>query len=59
MPNFDIRKELQIRYQVDRRHIYDYFHSRGRLFFNYFLHPTRMFPTRSSCRERGSSQQSY
>ncbi|KAJ3768801.1 hypothetical protein FB446DRAFT_750288 [Lentinula raphanica] len=29
MPNFDIRKELQIRYQVDRRHLYDYFHSRG------------------------------
>ncbi|KAJ3983810.1 hypothetical protein F5890DRAFT_1586555 [Lentinula detonsa] len=29
MPNFDIRKELQTRYQVDRRHIYDYFHSRG------------------------------
>lgn len=30
MPNFEIRKELQIRYQVDRRHLYDYFHSRGR-----------------------------
>ncbi|KAJ4496738.1 hypothetical protein C8R41DRAFT_866122 [Lentinula lateritia] len=29
MPNFDVRKELQIRYQVDRRHLYDYFHSRG------------------------------
>ncbi|KAE9392735.1 hypothetical protein BT96DRAFT_263941 [Gymnopus androsaceus JB14] len=29
MPNFEIRKELQIRYQVDRRHLYDYFHSRG------------------------------
>jgi len=29
MPSFEIRKELQIRYLVDRRHIYDYFHSRG------------------------------
>ena len=29
MPNFDIRKDLQVRYSVDRRHIYDYFHSRG------------------------------
>ncbi|KAF5393395.1 hypothetical protein D9757_000699 [Collybiopsis confluens] len=29
MPTFEVRKELQIRYQVDRRHLYDYFHSRG------------------------------
>ncbi|KAK7465265.1 hypothetical protein VKT23_005244 [Stygiomarasmius scandens] len=29
MPNFAVRKELQERYQVDRRHLYDYFHSRG------------------------------
>lgn len=29
MPPFEIRKELQERYRVDRRHIYDYFHSRG------------------------------
>lgn len=29
MPPFEIRKELQERYKVDRRHIYDYFHSRG------------------------------
>ncbi|KAK7058644.1 hypothetical protein VNI00_002280 [Paramarasmius palmivorus] len=29
MPSFAIRKELQERYQVDRRHLYDYFHSRG------------------------------
>ncbi|KAG7099861.1 hypothetical protein E1B28_001665 [Marasmius oreades] len=29
MPGFAIRKELQERYQVDRRHLYDYFHSRG------------------------------
>ncbi|KAF5368546.1 hypothetical protein D9758_002232 [Tetrapyrgos nigripes] len=29
MPNFAIRKELQERYQVDRRHLYDYFHARG------------------------------
>ena len=31
MPNFAIRKEFQERYCVDRRHIYDYFHSRGSL----------------------------
>lgn len=30
MPTFDIRKDLQERYNVDRRHIYDYFHSRGK-----------------------------
>lgn len=33
MPTFAIRKDLQERYKVDRRHIYDYFHSRG-LFFS-------------------------
>ncbi|KAL4067367.1 hypothetical protein V8B97DRAFT_959210 [Scleroderma yunnanense] len=29
MPSFAVRRELQKRYNVDRRHIYDYFHSRG------------------------------
>jgi hypothetical protein len=29
MPTFTVRKDLQERYNVDRRHIYDYFHSRG------------------------------
>lgn len=29
MPSFAARKELQERYDIDRRHIYDYFHSRG------------------------------
>jgi hypothetical protein len=29
MPTFAVRKELQERYNIDRRHIYDYFHSRG------------------------------
>ncbi|OAX42663.1 hypothetical protein K503DRAFT_682857 [Rhizopogon vinicolor AM-OR11-026] len=29
MPSFAARKELQERYNIDRRHIYDYFHSRG------------------------------
>lgn len=29
MPPFSIRKDFQQRYSVDRRHIYDYFHSRG------------------------------
>ncbi|KAK0199047.1 hypothetical protein F5146DRAFT_1160387 [Armillaria mellea] len=29
MPSFSIRKDLQERYNVDRRHLYDYFHSRG------------------------------
>jgi hypothetical protein len=29
MPPFSIRKVFQERYSVDRRHIYDYFHSRG------------------------------
>jgi len=29
MPSFAVRKDLQERYQIDRRHIYDYFHSKG------------------------------
>ncbi|KAJ8509178.1 hypothetical protein ONZ45_g8623 [Pleurotus djamor] len=29
MPSFEQRKVLQDRYNVDRRHVYDYFHSRG------------------------------
>jgi hypothetical protein len=29
MPSFAVRKELQERYKIDRRHIYDYFHSNG------------------------------
>ncbi|KJA28621.1 hypothetical protein HYPSUDRAFT_718095 [Hypholoma sublateritium FD-334 SS-4] len=29
MPTFNVRKDFQERYNVDRRHIYDYFHSRG------------------------------
>jgi hypothetical protein len=29
MPSFAIRKVLQERYNIDRRHIYDYFHSMG------------------------------
>lgn len=29
MPTFAVRKDFQERYNVDRRHIYDYFHSRG------------------------------
>lgn len=32
MPNFTVRKDFQERYNVDRRHIYDYFHSRGMSF---------------------------
>jgi hypothetical protein len=31
MPPFAVRKDFQERYCVDRRHIYDYFHSRGEL----------------------------
>ncbi|KAG5647664.1 hypothetical protein DXG03_008387 [Asterophora parasitica] len=29
MPTFEVRRVLQERYAVDRRHVYDYFHSRG------------------------------
>jgi hypothetical protein len=29
MPSFAVRKELQERYDIDRRHIYDYYHSKG------------------------------
>lgn len=32
MPNFTVRKDFQERYNVDRRHIYDYFHSRGKIY---------------------------
>ncbi|OJT08462.1 hypothetical protein TRAPUB_645 [Trametes pubescens] len=29
MPSFAIRQQIQMRYKVDRRHIYDWFHSKG------------------------------
>lgn len=29
MPSFAVRKELQERFNIDRRHIYDYYHSKG------------------------------
>ena len=29
MPSFAIRQDIQRRYNVDRRHIYDWFHSKG------------------------------
>ncbi|KDQ63052.1 hypothetical protein JAAARDRAFT_188675 [Jaapia argillacea MUCL 33604] len=29
MPSYDVRKELQIRYSVDRRYIYDWFRGKG------------------------------
>lgn len=29
MPPFDVRKTLHDRFNVDRRHVYDYFHSKG------------------------------
>lgn len=31
MPTFNVRKDFQERYNVDLRHIYDYFHSRGNI----------------------------
>ena len=34
MPTFAVRKDFQERYSVDRRHIYDYFHSRGTLIYS-------------------------
>lgn len=37
MPNFTVRKDFQERYSVDRRHIYDYFHSRGRYLFRFVI----------------------
>ena len=29
MPSFAIRQDIQMRFNVDRRHIYDWFHSKG------------------------------
>ncbi|KAI0673617.1 hypothetical protein C8Q78DRAFT_1018022 [Trametes maxima] len=29
MPSFAIRQQIQMRFKVDRRHIYDWFHSKG------------------------------
>jgi hypothetical protein len=43
MPSFDVRKVFQDKYNVDRRHIYDYFHSRGAHAF-YFLAVYTVFP---------------
>lgn len=29
MPPFSVRRDIQINFGIDRRHIYDFFHSRG------------------------------
>lgn len=29
MPSFAVRQEIQKRYSIDRRHIYDWFHNKG------------------------------
>jgi hypothetical protein len=29
MPSFEARRDIQIRFNVDRRHIYDYYHAKG------------------------------
>ena len=29
MPPFSVRRDIQIKFGIDRRHIYDFFHSRG------------------------------
>lgn len=29
MPSFSVRQEIQQRYNIDRRHIYDWFHNKG------------------------------
>ena len=29
MPPFSVRRDIQLRFGIDRRHIYDFFHSRG------------------------------
>lgn len=52
MPNFAIRKDFQERYCVDRRHIYDYFHSRGLLSNVIGLNSPYYFH-RSACRKGG------
>ncbi|KAF9469689.1 hypothetical protein BDZ94DRAFT_1243027 [Collybia nuda] len=51
MPNFTIRKDFQERYCVDRRHIYDYFHSRGKMKWKY-THITQSFPKGSELLKR-------
>ncbi|KAI0323104.1 hypothetical protein OF83DRAFT_1048168 [Amylostereum chailletii] len=29
MPPFSIRRDIQVNFGIDRRHIYDFYHSRG------------------------------
>lgn len=29
MPPFSVRRDIQVKFGIDRRHIYDFFHSRG------------------------------
>jgi len=59
MPNFTVRKDFQERYNVDRRHIYDYFHSRGTHadIYAYFLASDSF--NRSSRLERGQAHQPH
>ena len=50
MPSFTIRKDFQERYSVDRRHIYDYFHSRGETSRIYHIWSKSYMSSRSTCR---------
>lgn len=54
MPTFAVRKDFQDRYCVDRRHIYDYFHSRGAASSFHYLLRILMGPLfrSSSCQGR-------
>ena len=58
MPTFNVRKDFQERYNVDRRHIYDYFHSRGS---NYLFEKCGLILNHSICRaprcQRGQAHQ--
>jgi hypothetical protein len=52
MPSYEIRKDLQDRYSVDRRPIYDYFHSRGNFHCLWILCCAHT-PIRPKSRQRG------
>lgn len=56
MPTFPVRKDFQERYNVDRRHIYDYFHSRGTWSSNSLATTLTYLARLTSC-QRGQTYQ--
>ncbi|KAJ7361307.1 hypothetical protein DFH08DRAFT_843725 [Mycena albidolilacea] len=57
MPSFEIRQGFVTKYNVDRRHIYDYFHSRG--VYPLLIGQLMLKAARSASRQRRQTSQPF